>query len=351
MNEIGAGRATEQSLMDALGKGITESVIELMEPFASESIFTEALIDSTFRRGIGKGGRKVWQEEDDPFVKIGKGIIHIGESLTPGSIAQFIRLGQSAVGKSDKYGQTFDLKDELPGLFGFRSIQSNPERGLIYMTTRFTKGLDNAENLFAAPLLRGGRIDGQDIINRFSYSENRRFQVLKEMYQNIEAARKLGVSENVIRNKVKRKGLSKDVFNELMRGKYSPKRPSEFFIKRVGEINRELNVKEGVTLPNPYFEALPELNQIINRNRNISLLRDSLKVPEPVEQQITIAPRAQIQTPPLQTGELQPAVTTQQFANNIDPVTGLTFDQRFATLFPGDVTGQLAATRKGTKIG
>jgi hypothetical protein len=68
-----------------------------MEPFASESIFTEALIDSTFRRGIGKGGKKVWQEEDDPFVKIGKGIIHIGESLTPGSIAQFKRLGQAAV--------------------------------------------------------------------------------------------------------------------------------------------------------------------------------------------------------------------------------------------------------------
>jgi hypothetical protein len=31
-----------------------EGTAELLEPFASESIFTEALIDSTFRNGIGK---------------------------------------------------------------------------------------------------------------------------------------------------------------------------------------------------------------------------------------------------------------------------------------------------------
>jgi hypothetical protein len=348
MNEIGAGEATEQSLMNALGKGSTEAVIELLQPFASESIFTEALIDSTFRRGIGLGGRRVWQEEDDPFVKIGKGIAHISKSLTPGSIAQFKRLGQSAAGKSDKYGQTFDLKDELPGLFGFRSIQSNPERGLIYMTTRFTKGLDNAESLFTAPLLRGGRVDAKDIVNRYAYSEGRRFAVLKEMYQNIEAARKLGVSESVIRNKVKRKGLSKDTFNELIKGRYSPKRPSDFFVGRINQINRDLNEKEKVNLPNPYTEARPEINQFIIDNKRKNLLTDNLVVPE-IEPEIELLqPTTRIQTPPLQTGGLQPTVTTQQFGNNVDPVTGLTFDQRFATLFPSDFTGQLAATKKRT---
>jgi hypothetical protein len=73
------------------------------------------------------------------------------------------------------------------------------------MTTRFTKGLENAEALFTAPLLRGGRVNAKDIVNRFSYSESRRFAVLKEMYKNIDAARKLGVSDNVIRKKLKEK--------------------------------------------------------------------------------------------------------------------------------------------------
>ena len=53
-----------------MGDGMTE----LMDPFASESIFIEGLIDSTIRRGIGKDGRRVWSQADDPMVKIGKGV-------------------------------------------------------------------------------------------------------------------------------------------------------------------------------------------------------------------------------------------------------------------------------------
>ena len=44
--------------------------MKLIEPFASESIYTEALLDSTIRRGVGKGGKRVWSEEDDFGVKI-----------------------------------------------------------------------------------------------------------------------------------------------------------------------------------------------------------------------------------------------------------------------------------------
>ena len=42
-----------------------DSLYEILEPFASESIFTEALLDSTIRRGVGRGGRRVWSPEDD----------------------------------------------------------------------------------------------------------------------------------------------------------------------------------------------------------------------------------------------------------------------------------------------
>ena len=67
-----------------------------------------------------------------------------------------------------KYGQTFNLQDELPGLAGFRSIQSDPERSLQYMTTRFGSKLKKDDNLFIAPLLKGGRVSPQDIINSYN---------------------------------------------------------------------------------------------------------------------------------------------------------------------------------------
>jgi hypothetical protein len=113
-----------------------EGITELLQPYTSESIFTEALVDSTIRRGVGRGGRRIWKEEDETMVKIGKGILHIGESLKPGSISQLKRLGEAATGKTDKYGKLYNLEDEIGSLYGFRTINSDPERALTLYDNR-----------------------------------------------------------------------------------------------------------------------------------------------------------------------------------------------------------------------
>ena len=97
------------------------------------------------------------------------------------------------------------------------------------------------------------------------------------MYKNIDAARTLGISNAKITNKVKRKGLKKEVFEQLMRGKYTPSRPNDFFIKRIAEINRDLNKKEGINLRNPYLEAMSDINKLIRDNRNTSLSDGEIK--------------------------------------------------------------------------
>ena len=302
VNSLAQGEATKDSLMKSLGTGMTDSLYEILEPFASESIYTEALLDSTVRRGIGRGGRRVWSEEDDFGVKAFKGITHVANSLMPGSISQFKRLERATRGLADKkYGQTFELQDELPGLFGFRSIQSDPERSLKYMTTRFGSKLKKDDNLFIAPLLRGGRVSPQDILNAYKYSESRRFATLKEMYQDIEAARTLGMSNSKIRREIqKRKGIKKTVVNDLLKGVYTPKEPSDFFIDRMRKINRDLNEKEGLDTPNPFTIARPFIRKIIVENRRTNLLEDnpvfpSFEIPEP---QVT-GQQTQITTPNL----------------------------------------------------
>ena len=300
-NALAQTDASNESLKEALGKGLTDGIAEIMQPFTSESIFIEGLVDSTIRRGIGRDGRRVWKEQDDPLVKVGKGVLHVGETLTPGSIAQLKRLGQAATGKTDKYGNLYNLEDELPGLMGFRTINSDPEKALTFMTTRFLSDLRDSNNLFTAPLLRGGRVDKEDIINAYKYSQSKRFATLKEMYKNIDAARTLGISNAAITKKVKRKGLKKEVFEELMRGKFTPSRPNNFFITRIAEINRDLNKKEGVNLRNPYLEALSDLNNIIRDNRNTSLSDGEVKFFEDIQ--------------PIETA---PATTSQQ--SNVNPI-------------------------------
>jgi len=299
LTQIGEGNLNKESLMKSLGEGMIESSSELLKPYATESIFTEALIDSTFRRGYGRAGRRIWSEEDETMVKIGKGMLHIGKSLTPGSISQMKRLSQAATGTTDKYGNLYNLSDELPGLWGGREITADPAKALTYMTTRFGSDLKKDTNLFIGPLLKGGRVDAEDIINKYKYSESRKFNTMKEMYANIEAARELGVPEYKIRQKITRRGIPKDVLNNLFQGVFTPARPNDFFVTKMSQINRDLNQKEGVNLPNPYFKALPEVNELINGNRRISLSNGNLSFyRERDNQQQSLTPIEPLKLPP-----------------------------------------------------
>ena len=325
-NAMAQTDGSNESLKEALGKGITDGMVEIMRPFTEESIFIAGLVDSTIRRGVGRDGRRVWSQQDDPMLKIGKGVLHVGESLLPGSLPQLKRIGQAVTGKTAKYGDLYKLEDELPGIFGFRSVTSDPAKALTFMTTAFVRDLKGADNLFTAPLLRGGRVTKKDIINSYKYSQAQRFSILKDMYKNIDAARTLGVSNSVINRKVKRRGVKKDVFDQLMKGKFTPTRPSDFFIKRLSEINRDLNQKEGVQVPNPYLEALPELNKILLDNRNTNLLDDEIKFYEDPEPQV-IQQEPRITAPPLNTVNISPNVVGAQGQN-----VGLSLPPNFANL-------------------
>ena len=278
-NSIAEGKNDAISLKASLGDGLRQGARELVEPFASESIFTEALFDSVIRDGVGKNGRRVWSEADEPFVKVVKSFGHMGKALVPmqSTFNQLVRLEKSITGRPGKYGEEFNLRDEVPGLWGFRTVQANPERSLVYKTSNFSSNLKKAENLFTSPLLRGGRVSSNDILDGYQYSESRRFHILKEMAKDIEAMKHLGMSDAKIRKEIsKRRGLGKDVVNNLMLGRYVPKKPSDFFVQRMGEINRDLNKQQGVSVPNPYLISLPSINQIINQNRNLDLLNDNV---------------------------------------------------------------------------
>jgi hypothetical protein len=249
-----------------------------MKPYATESIYTEAVLDSVIRGGVGRNGRRVWSEADDIGVRMLKGTLHVAKSFEPGSYRQLVRIGDAVRGKADKkYGETFNPFDELPGLVGLRVINSNPERAMKYMVTSFSKNLKRADNLFIGPLLKGGRVTPQQIVDQYKYSEQRRFQFMREMHKDIEAARALGMDDGKIRRELeKRKGLPKDAIREVMAGIYKPKRPSEFFQERMRKINNELNEKEGVDIENPYSIAREFIGDIITDNSGIDLLSDDL---------------------------------------------------------------------------
>jgi hypothetical protein len=343
LNAITDGNTDNKSLANSLGEGVIEGTKELLKPYATESIFTEALLDSVIRNGIGRDGKKVWNSEDETMVKIGKAMLHIGETFKPGFIEQSKRLSGAATGKTDRYGNLYNLSDELSGLYGMREIQSNPEKSMVYITTKFGESLKNSDNLFQSALLKGGRVSSEDILDRYKYSQGIKFNVMKEMYKDILAAKTLGVPENKIRNIVKRRGISNDLLNQLYSGTYTPTRPSEFFINRISEINRDLNNKEKIDISNPYFIALPKINEFINKNRRLNLLDNEISITEEEQSIQQPQPQSILPIPNVpSTGAVKVPNITQNMLGN---------RQQYASLFPNDVLGEAIANRPKQIVG
>jgi len=163
---------------------------------------------------------------------------------------------------------------------------------------------------------------------------------MKEMYKNIEAAEILGMPTHKIRQEIeKRKGIKRNIIDNIMRGQYTPHEPSEFFIDRVAEINRELNSMEGVTITNPYYQAAPYLREIIQSNRRLNLLNDEMNLPEqdlpdpagPLQEKaedlyrdISLSVTGTPQSYPLDSGIVS-AFNRGTGDNQVNEVTGLTY--------------------------
>ena len=183
----------------------------------------------------------------------------------------------------------------------------------------FKETLNSDQKLFADDAIKLFDEKFKFHLDRYKYAESRKFNTMKEMYANIKAARTLGVPEYKIRNTVSRRGINKDTLDNLFQGVFTPARPNKFFVNRVSEINRDLNSKEGVDVPNPYFQALPELNELINGNRRISLDDGNVSFYRQIEAEPqALTPIRPVELPPAnafasgKTVNLQPAVINQR---------------------------------------
>ena len=332
-NAIAQGANSEESMKEAAGKGMLTAAKELMKPFADESIFTQALTESVFGRGVGKNGKRIYNPEDDTFIKIRSSIAHLASTFKPGTVDQALRVGRTLASRSDNYGRTFKINDELFGLLGYRPLSVDPEKALKFKTSILNKKLRQDRALFTSPLLRGGRITANDIVETYKYSEARRFYNLKEAYKDINAARELGMSDAQIETELRsRPGLKREIIRNLMDGIFTPQEPTKFFKQRVAEINEELNRSEGRSLPNPYNQAERIIDRIINKNYKINLSDESKSLTDiDVPQPSIFQQESRITTPPLNTAPVDANIINTQAQN-----AGLSLPANFASLSTAD---------------
>jgi len=211
INSVADGRTDEDGLMDDFIAGTFASMSEFASPFISESIWTEAVADLLARGGRTRDGFQVFNPQDLPGDKAQKIMAHLVKAQMPFSFEQLKRLDRSiesvdviTKGKFDKYGQTFEFGDEFAGLFGFRSVNINPERSINFKIADYQKGVRESRQLFTREALRGGPIEPRDIVDAYINANRSLFGVRRDFKKDIDAARKLNISEEGFRTAVGR---------------------------------------------------------------------------------------------------------------------------------------------------
>jgi hypothetical protein len=329
LNAVSEGRTDKDGIMDDFMKGLITASSEIGKPFVEESIWVAAITDLFVREGRSRDGNQVFNPEDNMGNKIMASIKHLVEAQAPFSYQQLKRLDLSIEpidiiqkGKFDRYGQTYELGDELAGFTGFRPVNLNVERGLNFKVAEFQKGVRESRQLFTRNTLRGGPVTPEEVVDAYINANRALFGVKKNLYEDLKAAKVLGTNRQIINKSLDR--ISDIETSNIDRGIFRPLNISE----KISDVFEENARRLGT--PNPYRIALPTISRIQQillrnslRNESIPEIENPFKnLAEPTLEPVSSLPS--LPNPAQIPGYGQINLPTAVAGNQVNPVTRLT---------------------------
>jgi len=304
---------------------------EFVQPFVSESIWTEAVFDIIARKGESRDGFRVYSEQDTPGDKTDKMFKHLIKAVLPFSLPQLIRLDKALrpvdvleKGKFDKYGQTYEFGPEFAGMFGFRGVEVNPDRTFKFKIADFQKGVRDSGSLFTRTTLKGGPISPAEVVEAYINTNRALFNVKKNLKQDMDAARLLNISGGEFNSALSR--ISNVERSSIDRNIFRPYQISNN-IRRAFQENAD---KLG--LRNPLGEAMSAITNMQSELTNLSLTLGKFPdFPNPIadvtETGEEVAPPLSLNLPNVESQTLAASGQTNQYSN-------LTMQQKMDLLFP-----------------
>jgi hypothetical protein len=351
LNAVQNGEGDKDGIMDDFLLGLIESTKEIGSPFFTEAIWTKALQDVApvlGRNGMTSEGRKIWNDKDSTGDKMFKAVGHIVEAQAPFNWKQLGRLGLAmypvnSEGKFDERGNEYELGNELLGIAGLRRVDVDPEKSFKYKINQFQKGIRDSRGLFTSAALKGGPIDPEEIVDAYINANRATFEVNRELYKDINAAKLLGMGSSSIEENMNTRGAG-NAFAFIDEGSFQPFTPSANVI----ELFENNAMKLGIA--NPYYKAEETIDRIQNVLELTPLDGEFPDLINPLTKSVLPA------LPQLNTTGLPPlpdpmSNTGTQFGN-VSPVSGLTISEE---MFLDPLEKRYAASKRKqnqpTKLG
>lgn len=269
MNAVADGRTDNDTVMEDLMQGVVESTTELGSPFISEAIWTQALTDVFVRNGRTRDGRRLYTEQTPYGDRFAKGLFHLVEAQTPGSASTIGRLFNSIFETPDKYGKQYDFTKEAAGIAGLRAVEINPVETMKYKIADYRTGINNSRREFTSPLLKGGVVTPEQIIDRYKLANESLYQVQKNMTKDFYGAMILGANENSLKREFKDR-VSNKALRGIIQGQFKPFIPSENIEKSFRDQARELGNNS------PFARAKDTIRRLAAEYSKLKLFGDRL---------------------------------------------------------------------------
>lgn len=211
----------DDPLIKGVLKGLAGGVGRFISPYVNESIYLNMINNLFVRNGVTAQGRRLWNPEAPWGEKIKEAVKYALTEVAPLSYKQMDRLRLAGFDIPGPRGEKYEVKDELAGLYGMRPIKIDPIKSLNYKINDFKSGIRDTRALFTSPVLKGGVMKQEDIIERYYVANQQRFKRFLEMQRKIQAAEILK-AKNVDLIKLFGKRQESKNFALIQRDRFSP---------------------------------------------------------------------------------------------------------------------------------
>ena len=225
------GKTLGQVLEDVAGGTLSE----VFEPFMSEAMLTEALLDVTIRGGKTAIGAQVYSDSDSFGARQSKKFAHVIDTLMPNVIPVNVSGGKiepsrvvrgflgsedGVISSVDKMGRERNALSEFARqATGVSVLEFDPKKGLEYGAYRLGQQQTDAKRKFNR-VTDDFNAGTNTLTNAFQGANNDKLRIDKEYYRMIQDLRDMGMTDVEIRRVLKKNNIGG--VKGIMRGKFEP---------------------------------------------------------------------------------------------------------------------------------
>ena len=228
--EIGASEA-EQIMTGALA-----GMYGYLEPFASEAIVAERLIDATVRNGRTATGASIYGVNDNPGEKAQKGFLHVLGGMEPAALKLLYEVKSTGLEKGrlvraftetpSATGAEYTIPEELLTLSsGLRKLETNKRQNLFYKGSEFSRNRTGSVTEFTRFAKRND-VTQEQVEQQYTESMGDLFRAQQQLHRIVSSYRRRGMSDNTIRRSLRDANIGKRDIASVMRGEFRPYRVS-----------------------------------------------------------------------------------------------------------------------------